>query len=104
MGVFRVRNAVNGKSFIDASNDLPAILNRHQFQLRQGVHPNRELQKDWNELGPEAFVFEVLDTLTAPDQPDYDPADDLQALKQLWLDRLSPFEDRGCNARPRRTP
>jgi hypothetical protein len=104
MGVFRVRNTVNGKSLIDASTDLPAILNRQQFQLRQGLHPSRELQKDWNELGPEVFVFEVLDTLTVPDQPDYDPADDLQALKQLWLDRLSPFDDRGYNARPKQTP
>src|SRR5215467_14280564 len=86
MGVYRVRNTVNGRSLVGASADLPAMLNRHRAQLRLGVHFNRALQKDWNEFGPEAFEFEVLDTLTAPDRPDYDPSDDLRVLEELWLE------------------
>jgi hypothetical protein len=62
------------------------------------------LQKDWNELGADAFVFEVLDTLTPPERPDYDPSDDLRALEQLWLDKLKPFGDRGYNTTPTRAP
>ena len=100
MGVFRVRNTANGKSLVGSSTNLPGMLNRQRWQLDLGTHPNRELQKDWNELGPDAFVFEVLDTLTAPEQPDYDPSDDLRALEQLWLDKLSPFERGGYNTRP----
>ncbi len=101
MGVFQVRNTVNGKVFIGTSVNLPAMLNRQQSQLRFGGHPNKQLQKDWAEFGPEAFEFEVLDTLPPPARPDYDPSNDLRALEELWLDKLSPFDERGYNARPK---
>jgi hypothetical protein len=102
MGVFRVLNTASGKAFVGASVDVPSMLNRVRTQLRLGGHPNRALQRDWNALGADAFTFEVLDTLTPPDdQPDYDPADDLRVLEALWLDRLSPYDERGYNARPR---
>jgi hypothetical protein len=102
MGVFCVRNIVNGRVLIGASNDLPARLNRERTQLKFGAHRNVELQRDWNELGTDAFAFEVLDELKVPDDaPDYDPADDLAVLESLWLDRLEPFEDKGYMKRPR---
>ena len=104
MGVFRVRNTVTGKCLVGTSVNLPGMLNRQRSQLEMAGHPNRELQKDWNELGPDAFVFEVLDTLAPREQPDYDPSDDLRALEQLWLDKLTPFEGLGYNARPTRVP
>ncbi len=103
MGVYQVRNTANGKVLVGASVNLPAILNRHRAELRAGGHRNRELQKDWAEFGPEAFEFEVLDTLAPPERPDYDASDDLRALEELWLDKLSPFGERGYNAPPKRT-
>jgi hypothetical protein len=102
MGVYRVRNTVTDRSFVGASRDLPAILNRTRLQLQTGGHPNRALQQDWNTLGADAFAFEVLDELSVPDRPDYDPTDDLATLEALWLDRLSPYDERGYNARPKR--
>ena len=102
MGVYRVRNTVNGKSLVGSSVDLPAMLNRQRAQLKMGAHSNRTLQKDWSEFGPEAFEFEVLDTLKPPDQPDYDPTGDLRVLEEMWLDKLSPFDERGYNGRPKR--
>jgi hypothetical protein len=88
MGVFRVRNTVNGKSLIGTSVDVPGMLNRQRFQLRAGGHPDRALQQDWNESGPEAFEFEALDTLAPPEEPGYDPAADLKMLEQMWLEKL----------------
>lgn len=102
MGVYRVRNAVSDKVLVGASANLPAILNRHRAQLRLGIHPNRDLQRDWNELGADAFEFHVLDRLEPPDRPDYDPSSDLKVLEEMWLERLSPFEERGYNRRPGR--
>ncbi|MBU2552616.1 MAG: GIY-YIG nuclease family protein [Proteobacteria bacterium] len=101
MGVYRVHNTVSGKSLVGVSSDLQAILNRHQAQLGFGMHPNRGLQNDWNALGREAFAFEVLDTLTPLEGPDYDPSEDLKVLEALWLEKLSPFDDRGYNAKPK---
>lgn len=88
MGIFQVRNTVQGKSFIGTSTNLPAMLNRQRFQLELGSHPDRELQQDWNELGLEAFVFQVLDRLEPPKEPGHDPTDDLRTLKALWVEKL----------------
>ncbi|MDB5034421.1 MAG: LuxR family transcriptional regulator [Chlorobi bacterium] len=103
IGVFRVHNTVSDKSFVGTSINLPAMLNRQRAQLQLGAHSIAAMQNDWNQLGADAFVFEMLDTLTPPETPGYDPADDLRVLEDLWLDRLSPYDDRGYNTRPKRT-
>jgi hypothetical protein len=86
---------------VGTSLNLPAILNRHRAQLSMGGHVNAALQSDWNRLGADAFAFEVLDTLEPKDTPGYDPTDDLRVLEGLWLDRLSPYDERGYNRRPK---
>lgn len=68
MGVYRVHNTVNDKSFVGTSIDLPSMLNRQQAQLRMGRHPNPALQRDWNQLGADGFEFEILDTLGGEDE------------------------------------
>jgi hypothetical protein len=101
MGIFCVRNLVNGRSFVGSTANLSAMLNRQRAQLSMGVHANRALQKDWDELGSAAFEFDILDELKPREQPGYDSTADLQALEELWLDRLSPYEERGYNKAPR---
>lgn len=101
MGVYRVHNKVDDRSLVGSSTNLPAILNRHQAQLRMGVHLTPGLQGDWNDRGADAFAFEILDTLEASEDPSYDPAADLRELEKLWLEKLNPFDDRGYNRRPK---
>jgi hypothetical protein len=89
MGVYCVRNLHTGDALIGRSTDLPSILNRERASLRLGGHPNRRLQQDWNVLGPDAFAFEVLDTLAWPDDaPDFDPTSDLVLLESMWRERM----------------
>jgi len=88
-GVFRILNTVSGKSLVGISVDLPAILNRQRFQLDYGSHPDKTLQSDWNELGPDSFEFQELDRLETRDELSWDPADDLAALKDLWVEKLT---------------
>jgi hypothetical protein len=95
MGVFRVRNTVNGRSLVGSSVDVPAMLNRQRFQLEAGGHPDRALQADWREFGAGAFVFETLDTLPPPEEPDHDPAADLKTLETMWLEKLGRAGQRG---------
>jgi len=87
-GVYRIHNTVAGKSLAGLSVNLPAMLNRHRFQLQNGLHPDPELQRDWTRLGQDAFRFEVLDQLAPKKEPDYDPAEDLGVLLQMWIDKL----------------
>lgn len=100
-GVGAVKNLASGKLLLLASPDIPALLNRHQAQLKLGAHRNAELQKDWNSLGAERFAFEVLDTLPPPETPDADPTEDLATLEDLWLEKLQPYEPTGYTPRPR---
>jgi hypothetical protein len=93
MGVYRVANRVTGHAIVAASRDLTANLNRHQAQLSMGAHPSRLLQAEWNQYGPEAFTFEVLDALEPPDRAGYDPLEDLTALEDVWLEKLSMAAD-----------
>lgn len=97
VGVFRICNKLDDRSFVVSSVDVPSALNRHRSQLNGGVHANRELQADWERLGAEAFEFETLDLLSPPAQPEWDPAADLKVLENLWLEKLRPFGERGYN-------
>ena len=87
-GVYRIRNAVNGRSVVGSSRNLPGMLNRQSFQLEHGSHPDRELQKDWKRFGPQAFSFEILDQLEPSSEAGYDPAEDLRVLLDMWLEKL----------------
>lgn len=89
MGVFRVRNTVQGRSLLGSSLDIPAMLNRQRFQLETGAHPSRPLQEDWVRLGSAAFVIEALDTLEPPDEGPHDPTEDLRTLEKLWREKLA---------------
>jgi len=88
-GIYRVRNTTTGKSLVGATVNLPGMLNRQRFQLEHGSHLDRELQRDWDELGPDAFEFEALDRLEPRDEPAYDPTEDLRVLKEMWLEKLT---------------
>jgi hypothetical protein len=88
-GVFRVHNTATGKSLVGSTPNLPGALNRHRFQLERGSHPSRELQEDWNAIGAYSFEFEVLDQLKPSDKPGYDATEDLQVLKELWIEKLT---------------
>ncbi len=95
MGVYCVRNLQTGTTLIGCSTDLPSILNREQTSLRFGGHPNRRLQQEWTTFGPDAFVFELLDTLAWPeDSPSFDPSADLLVLEGMWRERLQPNGER----------
>lgn len=102
MGVYRIHNTANGKCFVGAARDVAGKLNGQRFQLRMKVHRNQTLQREWEEYGADAFVFESLDLLEPSQQPDYDPSEDLQVLEELWLQKLQPFGDNGYNRPGRR--
>ncbi len=85
MGVLQIRNTVNGRVLFDAGLNLPALENRHRFQLDLGVHPNAELQADWKLLGGVSFRFEVVSELSPREEGEADYREELEALKQLCL-------------------
>lgn len=90
MGAFMIKNIQNGKAFMDVSKDLKSSFNRHSFQLKAGAHPVKELQKDWNQFGQQAFVFEVLEQLDYDEKIEKDDySEELEIMKVLWLEKLA---------------
>ena len=88
-GVFAVRNTREDRMLVGTSPDLPGMLNRQRFQLEMGSHPDKALQADWNRLGPDVFVFEVLDELEHRDDGADKLNEELAVLRDEWVERLS---------------
>ena len=96
-GVFQIKNIANGKVLLGSSLNLEGPLNKHRFMLRIDSHPNKELQKDWNELGSDQFTIEILETIPVKDDPNFNLKDELTLLEEIWLEKLQPFGERGYN-------
>lgn len=99
MGVYQVKNLVNGKIFIGSNKNIPARINRHKFELKLNSDDIKELQEDYNKYGEENFSFEILDELKPKEDPDYNYKEDIKVLEQLWIDKLRPFDEKGYNVR-----
>ena len=92
-GIYQVKNTVNGKVLLPSSLNLEGPLNRHKFMLKIGSHTNQTLQKEWNEFGPDAFVFEILEEVKMKDDPNFNLQDELTLLEMIWLEKLQPVEN-----------
>ena len=96
-GVYQVKNIANGKILLGSSLNLEGPLNRHKFVLKIGSHTNKALQKDWDELGPDNFIFEILEEVQVRDDPNFNLKDELTLREMIWLEKLEPFGERGYN-------
>ncbi len=99
MGVYQVRNLVNGKIFVGSSKNIPARINRHKFELRYGSENVAELQDDYNKYGEDKFIYEIIDELKPKEDTEYNYTEDVKVLEELWIEKLQPFEEKGYNIR-----
>ena len=88
MGVFQVVNEVNGKVLLEATTNMQSKWNRHQTELRFGSHRNKQLQKDWNDLGAENFRFSVVSELKFEEGDNLDWNREVKLLKEMVEEEL----------------
>ncbi len=89
MGVFAIGSKVNNKCCIEATQDLKGTMNGTRFKLKNGSHPNRELQKEWKEFGEGNFTIEILEHLEYDkDESKTDYKEDLALAKMIWEEKL----------------
>lgn len=89
MGVFFIRANFKNKCYLESTGDLKGTINGTKFKLEAGLHPIRELQKDWREHGAGNFSFEILEVLEhGEDASKTDYAEDLALLKMIWEEKL----------------
>ncbi|MBI4853466.1 MAG: GIY-YIG nuclease family protein [Acidobacteria bacterium] len=95
MGIYQIRNTINGKIYIGSALNLQGIINSNRFQLKMGSHKSKSLQEDWNKLSENAFVFEVLDEIKPKETTNI--KEELNEQLNLWLDNLEPYGEKGYN-------
>lgn len=84
-GVISFRCTKTGDTFLAAVNDTKRAFNRHTFQLDMHGHPNRRLQKLWDEYGRDAFELTVAAELEY-DDPTEDQTGPLQDFLEACLE------------------
>jgi hypothetical protein len=90
MGIFIIRSKVNNKCFLQTTQDLRGVINGAKARLEGGFHPNRELQKEWNEFGADSFTIEILEELEySKDEQKTDYSEELAILQMLWEEKLA---------------
>jgi hypothetical protein len=99
MGVTQIVNKTNGKIYIAAYPNLKNKWLTLQSQLASGMHINSKLQSDWNEMGSEAFTYEVLEEKETTDVTDIKW--ELKQMEKSWLEKLQPYGNKGYNKQPK---
>ncbi len=95
VGVYQIRNKINNKIFLEGSVNLDAIWNRNHVQLKFGNHQNKDLQKDWNELGPDNFVFEIISEIQQKEGEQKDYRREVLQLEAMFFEELQPYYEKG---------
>lgn len=82
-GVYQIKNTKNGRTLIEAASNIPAKWNRHRTELKFGSHRNGALQKDWNEMGEDAFTFDILSELKSKEEENADINTEVKLLLEM---------------------
>ena len=88
MGIFAVINKEANKYFLVETKNIKGKINSTSFQLRSGAHPNRELLRDWQQLGADRFEIPILEQIDYEEGKD-DYSDDLELLRMMWTEKLA---------------
>lgn len=49
--IYAIENTVTGKIYVGSTTIAGRRFSGHDYQLRSGIHPNKELQADWEKYG-----------------------------------------------------
>lgn len=89
-GVYKITNVKTGGSYIGSTTNLANRWSVHKYELKTKKHSNKNLQKAWEESGPDAFSFTVLCVVESPCE--------LIATEQHYMDEVSPDYNIAPNA------
>jgi group I intron endonuclease len=78
-GIYGLINLQNGHIYVGQAVNLKIREYRHLRELRKGKHGNKHLQRAFDKVGPDNFLFVVLG---------FYPQSELTTAEQRWLDRF----------------
>ena len=89
MGIFIIRIKENKSCYIEATQNLRAVINSTRAKILNNMHPNLEFQKIWNANGSDNYTIEILEYLKYDnDELKTDYSDDLILLEMIWEEKL----------------
>jgi hypothetical protein len=97
-GVFRIRCAGDGRTWIKSARNLQGRINRFNFSVSTGLCPETDMREAWEAFGPQAFSLSVLEELQQGEtQTDREFGDDLGTLLEIWAEKCggAPAPDAG---------
>ena len=90
MGIYMIKNKVDGKFYIGSSVNMKERQGRHLRGLRQNKHHSIYLQRAWNKYGEDNFEFLIVEVVESRDK--------LLEREQYYLDKYKCYtEDVGYN-------
>ncbi|TCS93300.1 GIY-YIG nuclease family protein [Hazenella coriacea] len=96
-GIYQIKNTINNKILVGSTKNFKT-LNGIKFMLETNRYtPNKELQKEWNQYGKDAFTFDILEKLKKKDDPYFNEKEALSEIEEKWLEKLQPYGERGYN-------
>jgi hypothetical protein len=96
-GVFQVKNRVTGRLLLGSSLNMHGPFNRIRMELETGIMRNPDLLADWNQYGPDAFSFDILETVKEDADPKRPLKERLREIEEIWIEKLQPFGEKGYN-------
>ena len=87
-GIYAVRCAASGETWVGATPDLSIRQNRLSFGLRQGSHPERSLQAAWTAHGEAAFSYEPLEAIDDEALGPIGKSSLLKERRAAWIESL----------------
>lgn len=90
-GIYAITHCDSLRRYIGQSRDLDKRLKDHRRKLEAGTHENPALQRYWNDFGPKAFTFFILEF--AP--KDLGP---LALQRWLWYREIKHWKDASPNS------
>lgn len=86
-GIYKITCKENQKVYIGKSVNIKVRWCRHRYDLRDGIHWNKQMQQDYNKYGLAGFKFEIVWT-----RPKEASDHSLEELEKRFISENNSFE------------